>query len=162
MSDVDLVLRALPSLREALRPRTIGAGAAFGVSEHQLRILGFLDAVDPTMVGELAEAMAVTPSTMSLNLKRLEAGGFIERRRDPADRRVMNVRLTEVGRRTREAVPELDPARVDAMLLTLRPDDRRRAIEGLSLLSEAAHRLDARSEAYVDALAGSVPPEGGG
>ena len=161
MSDVDLVLRALPRLRDALRPRAVGSGSDFGVSEHQLRILGYLDDVDPTMVGELAEAMAVTPSTMSLNLKRLEAGGFIERRRDPADRRVMNVRLTETGRRTRDAVPELDPGRVDALLLMLRPDDRRRAIEGLSLLAEAAHRLGARSEAYVDALAGSPPPEGG-
>jgi DNA-binding MarR family transcriptional regulator len=154
MSDVLSIQSALPRLREALRPRAVGAGSAFGVSDHQLRILGLLDDRDPAMVSELAEAMAVTVSTMSLNLGRLEAGGFISRTRDPADRRVMNIRLTARGLSVRESVPELDPDRIDALLLAMRPEDRRAGVDGLALLAAAGDRLSARNEAYVEALSG--------
>lgn len=161
LSDVEIVMGALPALRAALRPRIPGAASGVGLSDHQLRILGYLDEDDPAMVGELAEALHVTPSTMSLNLKRLEGGGFLTRTRDPADRRVMNVRLSEHGRRALEAVPEFDPGRVDALLLGLRPGERRRAIDGLSILADAAHRLRARGDEYVNALVGrEAPPEG--
>lgn len=106
------------------------------------------------MVGELAEYLGVTASTMSLNLKRLEAAGLITRTRDPADRRVMNVLLTVEGRSIRDSAPPLDPERVDALLMSMRPDERDRALDGLSVLAEAAARLDAKYARYVRTLAG--------
>jgi DNA-binding MarR family transcriptional regulator len=108
------------------------------------------------MVGELAEAMGVTASTMSLNLKRLQEGGFVTRSRDPEDRRVMNVVLTERGRRLRDAQSILDPDRVHAMLALMRPDERRRALEGVALLADAADRMVARRGAHAGALAGGT------
>ena len=123
-------------------------------SSDLLRLLRQLDDTDPVMVGELADYLGVTPSTMSLNLKRLEAGGLITRSRDPADRRVMNVLLTDEGRAIRDAAPPLDPSRVDALLMTMRPDEHERALAGLSVLAEAATRLEADHARYVDALAG--------
>jgi DNA-binding MarR family transcriptional regulator len=111
------------------------------VSDHQARILSYLDASDPTMVTELAEHLRVTPSTMSLNLKRLRAAGLVSSQRDPDDKRVMNVRLTESGVRTRDALSALDPDRVDAMLRRLGPEGRRKAMEGLRLLAEAADEV---------------------
>jgi DNA-binding MarR family transcriptional regulator len=108
------------------------------LSDHQARTLGYLDETDPTMVTELAEHMRVTPSTMSLNLKRLREAGFVQSRRDPEDRRVMNVLLTELGVSARDATSTLDPGRVDAMLQRLGPEGRQRAMVGLRLLAEAA------------------------
>jgi DNA-binding MarR family transcriptional regulator len=108
------------------------------VSDHQARILGHLDGDDPTMVTELAEHMGVTPSTMSLNLKRLRESGLVTSARDPQDRRVMNVRLTEAGVRARDALGGLDPARVDALLRRLGPERRQWAVTGLRLLADAA------------------------
>ena len=89
---------------------------------------------------------------MSLNLKRLEESGFITRERDPADRRVMNVLLTEAGERIREASSELDPERVDRMLQRLDPESRRAALRGLGLLADAADALVRYSTEQVDAL----------
>ena len=106
------------------------------------------------MVGELAEYLKVTPSTMSLNLKRLEEAGLVTRSRAPEDRRAMNVLLTAEGTALRDSVPALDPARIDTLLNRMRPDDRERAMTGLSLLAEAATRLDADHARYVRALAG--------
>ncbi len=152
-SDSEVVVGAYPRIHFACRARNF-ADPASGqtLSEHQARIVGHLDEDDPTMVTELAEMMGVTASTMSLNLGRLERAGFIARSRDPADRRVMNVVLTPAGARVREATTLLDPARVDAMLQGLRPDDRKRALEGLAILADAADRLVARRIEYLEAL----------
>jgi DNA-binding MarR family transcriptional regulator len=156
-SDVSIVLGAFPRIHFACRAREVrDAVRGTALTEHQARILGHLDSADPVMVTELAEYMGVTPSTMSLNLKRLELGGFITRGRDPDDRRVMNVLLTEEGESIRDATGLLDGDRVDAMLSGLRPDERRRALDGLAILAGAADDLVARKRAYVDTLTDSA------
>jgi DNA-binding MarR family transcriptional regulator len=148
LSDIETVISAYPRIQYACRPTRVldpeGEGA---LSAHQASILGLLDVADPTMVGELAEYFGVTASTMSLNLKRLEAGGFITRVRDPADRRVMNVRLTERGVRISEARSVLDPDCVDRMLQAVHPERRREAVRGIALLAEAADVLVASRRA---------------
>ena len=155
MSDVRIILGAYPRIHFACRAREVRDAEGGGVlSEHQARICSHLDAADPVMVTELAEYMGVTASTMSLNLTRLEGGGFIFRERDPEDRRVMNVRLTESGERIRDSLTVLDPDRVDALLQGLRPEERRRAVEGLALLADAADALVARKHEYVRSLTG--------
>jgi DNA-binding MarR family transcriptional regulator len=160
MSNLDLVVAALPRIDFACRSREVrNAETGAHLTDHQIRTLSQLDVADPTMVTELADFLGVTPSTMSLNLKRLEQGGFIQRSRDPADRRVMNVLLTESGLQMLELSSPYDPARVAAMLAALRPDERVRALEGLAILAEAADRLVARGRAYVDALSGSTSEE---
>ncbi len=139
MSDVDAFLNTLPRILFACRTRAstqIEQGRR--ISPHQAHILAQLDGADPTMVGELAESLGVTASTMSLNLKRLREAGLVDCQRDPEDRRVMNVRLTEAGERARDATRVLDPQRVSAMLEGLWPEDRRRALEALTALADAA------------------------
>jgi MarR family transcriptional regulator for hemolysin len=46
---------------------------------------------------ELAEAVGVEGPTLTHHLNRMEAAGLITRRRDPANRRVHQVELTEEG-----------------------------------------------------------------
>lgn len=141
MSDIETVLWALPRIERACRGRHRGGSPEHtSISDHQARILGYLHEADPTMVTELAEHMAVTPSTMSLNLKRLREAGLVTSERDPEDRRVMNVRLTPEGGRARNALRALDPARVDALLQRLGPEGRQLAVGALRLLADAATR----------------------
>jgi DNA-binding MarR family transcriptional regulator len=147
-SDVELVLQTLPRIHFACRVRGARAPDGLEVSEHQARLLGLLDLDDPAMVTELAEAMGVTASTMSLNLKRLQERGLITRERDPADRRVMNVRLSPYGAEIREGLQDLDIGRVDALLRALGPEDRRVALQGLVVLAEAADAVVARIPAW--------------
>ena len=157
-SDVETVLQTLPRIHFACRMHGGVGPAGQAVSEHQARILRLLDPEDPAMVGELAEAMGVTPSTMSLNLTRLEAAGLITRERDPADRRVMNVRLSAAGAEVRDASGELDVARVDAILRTLDREERRLALQGLVALAEAADAV----VAGAGAVRSRDPDEGSG
>lgn len=137
-SDVEIVLQTLPRIHFACRTRVARVREGLEVSEHQARILALLDPDDPAMVTELAEAMGVTASTMSLNLKRLEERGLIMRDRDPADRRVMNVRLSALGAEVSEGLSELDVGRVDAVLRSLSREERRDALRALVALADAA------------------------
>ena len=153
MSDVALLSSALSRLQHACRvPGLADAGSGVRLTDKQLRTLRQLDLVDPVMVTELAEYLGVTASTMSLNLGRLEADGFVSRARDPADRRVVNVLLTGQGARVLERAEALEPVRIADLLDALRPEDRRRALEGLALLADAADVVTARGDAYLEAL----------
>ncbi|MFZ5673110.1 MAG: MarR family winged helix-turn-helix transcriptional regulator [Pseudomonadota bacterium] len=53
---------------------------------------------DDQTVGALGEKLFLESNTLTPILKKLEAEGYIERRRDPADERQVRVRLTEAGR----------------------------------------------------------------
>jgi DNA-binding MarR family transcriptional regulator len=110
------------------------------LSAHQASILDHLDPVEPMALMDLARHMGVTPSTMSLSMDRLARHGYVERRRDPHDRRRSALRLTAAGERVREAQSVLEPARVGGMLATLSPHERVRGLEGLALLARAADR----------------------
>ena len=152
MSEIATVLHAYDRILRACRPRRVSDPAGGPqVSAHQAGVLAYLDEEDPTMVGELADYIGVTASTMSLTLKRLQEAGYIRRERDPADRRVMNVRLTEAGARVRAASTSLDLDRVDGLLRGLPPQQRAEALRGLVLLAEAADALIRRTKEAVAA-----------
>jgi DNA-binding MarR family transcriptional regulator len=53
---------------------------------------------------DLGRRAGLEPSTMTGLLDRMERDGLVERRLDPADRRVLKIFLTEAGVRARDAV----------------------------------------------------------
>ena len=108
------------------------------VSTNQARVLDHLDDVEPTSLLGIARHMGVSASTMSLTVDRLVRRGYVTRSRDAADRRVVNLRLTDAGARLRDAQSVLDPARVKTMILRLSKEDRDDAVRGLALLARAA------------------------
>ena len=138
MSEIATITAVLPQLERACRGRAVDPTTGGRLTLKQARTLDQLDAQDPMMVTELAEYLGVTASTMSLNLKRLEGAGLVERSRDPEDARVMNVVLTDEGVRARDRSRTIDPQRVAAMLDRLRPEERRGAAATLARLAEAA------------------------
>jgi MarR family transcriptional regulator, organic hydroperoxide resistance regulator len=147
-SDVARVLDAYPRIYFACHRRHVfDAEQRRLVSAHQASILDHLDAVEATVLSDLAKHMGVTPSTMSLAVDRLERHGYVTRVRDDADRRRVRIRLTEAGVRVRRANSVLDPALVKEMLDQLHAGDREVALRGLQLLAQAA---DASRRAKAD------------
>ncbi len=57
---------------------------------------------DNQTVSALGEKLFLESNTLTPILKKLEASGYVKRRRDPADERQVRVGLTEAGRRLRE------------------------------------------------------------
>jgi len=109
------------------------------LSRHQASILDHLDEVDPMSVTDLAGHMGVTVATMSLAIDRLEDKAYVQRARDPKDRRRVMLRVTAAGVRVREARSVLDPVRVEGVLAELSAADRVTALQGLALLARASN-----------------------
>ena len=79
-----------------------------GLTHPQYLVMLALWEGSPRRVRDLADALYLEPATLSPLLKRLEAAGLIERRRDPDDDRALAVSLTASGVALREralAVP---------------------------------------------------------
>jgi DNA-binding MarR family transcriptional regulator len=118
------------------------------VSQTQVSILDHLDAATPTILGDLAQHMGVTPATMSIAVGRLVEAGYVDRVLDPVDRRKVQLRLTDAGVRVCRANSVLEPSLVEGMLEQLSPRDRKAALHGLALLGKAAVKSqEARAKA---------------
>jgi DNA-binding MarR family transcriptional regulator len=82
---------------------------ALGLTYPQYLAMLVLWEQSPRTVGALGDALDLDSSTLTPLLKRLEAGGLVERHRDPDDERRVIVALTDKGRALREqavSVPE--------------------------------------------------------
>jgi DNA-binding MarR family transcriptional regulator len=55
---------------------------------------------------ELADLLHIKAATITVMLKRMEKGGLVERRSDPADQRIVRVYFSEKGRKLRNQVLE--------------------------------------------------------
>ncbi|GLR65493.1 hypothetical protein GCM10010909_01710 [Acidocella aquatica] len=75
--------------------------AATGVAPAQAYVLRELWRNEPLSQVEISERLDIGKATVGQSLKRLERAGFIERRRNPEDGRVIMVHLTEKGRGAR-------------------------------------------------------------
>jgi DNA-binding MarR family transcriptional regulator len=82
---------------------------ALGLTYPQYLALLVLWEASPRTVGALGDALDLDSSTLTPLLKRLEAGGLVQRTRDPEDERRVIVALTDKGRALRDqavSIPE--------------------------------------------------------
>jgi len=74
---------------------------------------------EPRSVKNLSDTLALEPATLSPLLKRLEATGYVERRRSTADERALEVRLTERGRALRAEAEQIPPRIIERLGLPI-------------------------------------------
>ena len=75
-----------------------------GLSEGRLGVLFRLYRCGPTPLGDLATDLDTTPRNITGLVDHLERDGLVERVPDPADRRSVRARLTDVGRNQIESI----------------------------------------------------------
>jgi DNA-binding MarR family transcriptional regulator len=100
----------------------------------QLSLLRILVDHERCMMQELAEHLAVAPSTVTAMIKRLLTQGYVERSRDDVDWRTVWVKPTEKGR---HAVDVFDNARLASLrcrLAHLSEDERESILVALPAL----------------------------
>ena len=69
-----------------------------GMKLRQLMLLSYLRGGAPALQQNLCESLWIDPNNCVLLLNELEEMGYVERRRDPADRRRHVVDITDEGR----------------------------------------------------------------
>lgn len=114
------------------------------LSQRDSAILAHVEPGSPSNARDLARHMGIGAPTMSAALARLERAGYLERAPRDRDRRVRELRLTDRGQRAMSATSVLDAGRVAALLERLTAGERKRAVEGLRLLAQAARAFRGR------------------
>jgi DNA-binding MarR family transcriptional regulator len=124
-------------LAAVLDDRRAAAFVEHGLQGHEFDVLSALRRSGEPFeltAGELAALTHVTSGTMTSRLDRLGARGFVDRRADPSDGRLVRVRLTAEGR-----------GRVDAAFAALLEGERQllRALDDATLtaLADALRNL---------------------
>ncbi len=136
------ILDSLRRISRALDVFSHGLAARFRLTVPQLVCLrALLDAPAQTP-GQLAREVALSQATVTGILDRLEARGFIERRRDARDRRRVLLNITAAGRQAAALAPACLHQRLAGNLANL-PDDERQQIAGVlrrvaAMMEEAA------------------------
>lgn len=85
---------------------------------------------------ELARQAFVTPQSMNEVLKQLETAGLVERRRNVANARVLDTRLTAAGKTKVDAIDGAVAAMEDEMVHGLTATDQRTLLRALSTILE--------------------------
>jgi DNA-binding MarR family transcriptional regulator len=114
------------------------------LTAHESSLLAHLSEEEPMRASELARHLGVGRSTLSAAIKRLTALGYIARAKEPRDARAVALRLSAQGAKAMQGGSVLESSRVKILLTSLKADERARAIEGLTLLAQAATRMPGR------------------
>jgi DNA-binding MarR family transcriptional regulator len=95
-----------------------------GIKLRQLMLLSYLRRGAPALQQQLCEALWLDPNNCVLLLNELEDMGYVERRRDPADRRRHVVDLTDAGRAALERAERAQESIGDELFAALSEEER--------------------------------------
>ena len=94
----------------------VGTGLTY---PQYLTLLALWEAEGPITVGDVGRRLRLDSGTLTPLLKRLEAGGLVGRRRDPADERRVLVEPTEEGWALREELADVPVRLLERMQISL-------------------------------------------
>lgn len=100
-------------------------------------LLAHLNKAGPLRLSALAQWQDVDPSTMTVQVKRLERAGLVKRETDPSDRRAHLVRLTGEGLEVCAGIKDAATAFFTDALAGWTATERRQLIASLTQLSLA-------------------------
>jgi DNA-binding MarR family transcriptional regulator len=117
------LLAGLARLGQAIRIEAWRNAGPHNLSPLQADIIAHLDAGGrPRRQGELVQALASTPPTVSDAVKVMRGKGLVEGTRDPTDARVVLVRLTDEGQAEAQRLSIASVTLTDAIATLSGPD----------------------------------------
>jgi DNA-binding MarR family transcriptional regulator len=138
---VDSASFLLKKLGYKAKERAFEAFEEVGMNPYQYAVLAALAEDTRETQGSLADALGYDRGQMVGMLDELEEQGFVQRRRDPDDRRRQVVSITAEGRKALTRLRALSRKLEDELFAPLSGDERERLHE--LLLQLARHHLPA-------------------
>jgi DNA-binding MarR family transcriptional regulator len=138
---VDQILDQLEPIIARQRKSVARHGCLRAISSTHLHVLFLLTGDGQMTMSRLAEQLGASLPNVTGIVDRMEERGFVERGRDPEDRRVVTVVATDAGR---EAVDEIDQVRrrsIATILAQLTPEQQQRALRTFTEMRAAAEQL---------------------
>jgi len=127
----DVFLRSITAASRAVKGAVDRELAATGVRAGQQMLLRCLWEHDGATAGELVACVGVEQPTVTQAINRLVSAGFVERRHDPGDGRLVRVYLTDRGRSVRDGVEVAQRQVVKRALRGLSTTDRQSLVTAL-------------------------------
>ncbi|MEL7357409.1 MAG: MarR family transcriptional regulator [Cyanobacteria bacterium J06560_6] len=93
----------------------------------------------PLSQGMLSNRLNLEKSTVSRLLSGLEKRGWIKRDRNPDDRRIVEVALTEAGKQTAESLSTARQSKFDRVMQAIPEDQQTKVVDALQILVKAIH-----------------------
>jgi DNA-binding MarR family transcriptional regulator len=106
MNRTDTSLIALRRILRAIEQYERDLAQAAGLTAVQLRVLQIVAEQGHTTPTHIAQRMSVSQAAVSVLIKKLEARGYLARRRSDADRRQTDLTITEAGRDKTASAPD--------------------------------------------------------
>ena len=135
--DIALIAGLLPQVMGALMSHQPLRTGALDVTMAQGRVLMVVGHGPGCTMGELASRLGIGVSAATGLVDRLVGRGALERESDPADRRVVRVRMSPAGIRAGQEFYAAQILHIGAALSTLSDRDIRRVAEATDLLHRA-------------------------
>ncbi len=135
--DIALIAGTLPRVMGALMSRHPLRAGALDVTMAQGRVLMVVGHGPGCTMGELASRLGIGVSAATGLVDRLVERGVLERESDPADRRVVRVRMSPAGIRAGQEWYAAQILHTAAALSALSDGDIRRVAEAVNLLLRA-------------------------
>ncbi len=126
------MLYLVKQVEQAIRSHLDALFRPLGLTIDQYTALSVLEKPNDLTSAELARRSFVRPQTMHEMITSLDQRGFIERHRDPDNRRVLLIRLTAKGRALVEKYDEQVQQLQEQMLATLSARQRQSLHDALA------------------------------
>ncbi len=107
----------------------------YDISGPQMGILRLIEHLGPCGLRDIQKLTAGHLSALGQKVDRLESAGWLERRRNPEDRRKLELTLTPKARRMLKKEPQVGPGRVMAEMTTMPAAKARRVAEAMELVT---------------------------
>lgn len=120
LSNQEQILHLLKGLNNQISPKF---ERCTGISASRYELLHQLYETEEINQSTLQKAVNIDSGAITRHLKQLEANGMVTRRRNPADNRVIFVRLTDEGRKQILSYKKENVGFVNQMLHNFNPDE---------------------------------------
>lgn len=128
---------------------------------HLIETVGNGDAQGIT-VGDIAQKLQIAPPSVTVSINKLRTKGYVEKRRDERDGRVVYVTLTDLGHKINRIHQYFHARMVGEVVQELSPEERDVLLSGLRKLSGFfSRRSSGAAEGGARATAGQAPAPSG-
>ncbi|MCI8496831.1 MAG: MarR family transcriptional regulator [Clostridiales bacterium] len=110
------------------------------ISVTEIHTLDAISASASGTMSEVAAALRITISTLTVSVNRLEKKQLVQRRRGVSDRRVVYVSLSQEGRRLVEAHRRFHRRMIQSVAQNLNDEDLRLTLQAIGRLKDFFHR----------------------
>lgn len=126
----------LNDVARLLRKRFEQRARSLGLTRAQWQVLAQLSKNEGIHQGGLADLLDIEPITLVRILDRLEANGFVERRRHPTDRRIWLLHLTPKAHPMLDLMREIGDATRQEALVDLSDAERHQLLTMLTTMKQ--------------------------